>query len=61
VQQPETNPDAFNAFEAAGWEEKAAGYDVFLGAITSRVAEPVAACRTASDSNAARPALSPLG
>jgi SAM-dependent methyltransferase len=31
------DPDAFNAFEAAGWETKAAGYDRFFGAITSRV------------------------
>jgi SAM-dependent methyltransferase len=29
--------DAFNAFEAAGWEAKAAGYDRFFGAITTRV------------------------
>jgi SAM-dependent methyltransferase len=31
--------DAFNAFEAAGWEAKAAGYDRFFGAITGRVIE----------------------
>jgi SAM-dependent methyltransferase len=29
--------DAFNAFEAAGWEAKATGYDRFFGAITTRV------------------------
>jgi ubiquinone/menaquinone biosynthesis C-methylase UbiE len=29
--------DAFNAFEAAGWETKAPGYDRFFGAITTRV------------------------
>jgi SAM-dependent methyltransferase len=33
--------DAFNAFEAAGWETKAAGYDRFFGAITSRLIEPL--------------------
>jgi len=33
--------DAFNAFEAAGWETKAVGYDRFFGAITSRVIEPL--------------------
>jgi SAM-dependent methyltransferase len=33
--------DAFNAFEAAGWETKAAGYDRFFGTITSRVIEPL--------------------
>jgi SAM-dependent methyltransferase len=32
-----SDPDAFNAFEAAGWEAKAAGYDRFFGAITTRV------------------------
>ena len=35
------DPDAFNAFEAAGWEAKAAGYDRFFGAITGRVIEPL--------------------
>jgi SAM-dependent methyltransferase len=33
--------DAFNAFEAAGWETKAAGYDRFFGTITSRLIEPL--------------------
>jgi len=36
-----TEADAFNAFEAAGWEAKAAGYDRFFGAITGRVIEPL--------------------
>jgi len=27
-------PDAFNAFEARGWEDKAASYDHFVGDIT---------------------------
>jgi SAM-dependent methyltransferase len=31
--------DAFNAFEAAGWEERADGYHRFFGAITTRVTE----------------------
>lgn len=30
-----TDPDAFNAFEAAGWEQHAGGYDRFFGAITT--------------------------
>jgi SAM-dependent methyltransferase len=33
--------EAFNAFEAAGWETKAAGYEDFFGGITSRVIEPL--------------------
>ena len=33
--------DAFNAFEAAGWETKAAGYDRFFRAITSRLIDPL--------------------
>jgi SAM-dependent methyltransferase len=32
---------AFNAFEAAGWESKAAGYDGFFGQVTARLAEPL--------------------
>ena len=32
--------DTFNAFEAAGWEEKAAGYEYF-GSLTGRLAEPL--------------------
>jgi len=35
------DPDAFNAFEAAGWEERAPGYDRFFGSITSRLAAPL--------------------
>jgi ubiquinone/menaquinone biosynthesis C-methylase UbiE len=35
------DPDAFNAFEAAGWHAKAAGYDDFFGEITGRVVEPL--------------------
>lgn len=33
--------DAFNAFEAAGWEKQAAGYEDFFGLITSRLVEPL--------------------
>ena len=38
---PEIDADAFNAFEAAGWEAKAGGYDRFIGGLTSRFAEPL--------------------
>ena len=33
--------DAFNAFEAAGWEKQAAGYEDFFGSITTRLVEPL--------------------
>jgi SAM-dependent methyltransferase len=33
--------DAFNAFEAAGWEEQAGGYHRFFGSLTTRVTEPL--------------------
>jgi SAM-dependent methyltransferase len=33
--------DAFTAFEAAGWDAKAASYDDFLGRITSRLVVPL--------------------
>jgi SAM-dependent methyltransferase len=36
-----TDPDAFNAFEAAGWERQVAGYDDFFGPITTRLVEPL--------------------
>lgn len=35
------DPDAFNAFEAAGWEAAAAGYEDFFAPITARVVEPL--------------------
>ena len=41
VGQAAIDPDAFNAFEAGGWEEKAAGYDRFFGRITSQLVEPL--------------------
>ena len=35
-------PEAFDAFEAAGWAEKdAAAYDILLGRVTERCAEPL--------------------
>jgi ubiquinone/menaquinone biosynthesis C-methylase UbiE len=39
--RPEIDPDAFNAFEAAGWEDKADGYDDLVGRVTSRLADPL--------------------
>jgi ubiquinone/menaquinone biosynthesis C-methylase UbiE len=33
--------DAFNAFEAAGWEKQARGYQNFFGSITTRLVEPL--------------------
>jgi SAM-dependent methyltransferase len=33
------DPDAFNAFEAAGWEQRADAYHRFAGSITTRVIE----------------------
>ena len=39
--QPEIDADAFNAFEAAGWEERADGYDDLIGRVTSRLADPL--------------------
>lgn len=35
------DPDAFNTFEAAAWEERAPTYEQFFGTITSRLAEPL--------------------
>ena len=39
--QPTVDADAFNAFEAAGWQRQAAGYDEFFGPITTRLVEPL--------------------
>jgi SAM-dependent methyltransferase len=33
--------DAFNQFEAAGWEKQAAGYEDFFGPIITRLVEPL--------------------
>jgi SAM-dependent methyltransferase len=35
------DPDPFDVFEVAGWEEKAAEYSRFLGSITSRMSKPL--------------------
>ncbi len=37
----QVDPDAFNAFEASGWEKQAAGYEDFFGRIVTRVIEPL--------------------
>jgi ubiquinone/menaquinone biosynthesis C-methylase UbiE len=37
----ESTADAFNAFEAAGWQAQAAGYEDFFGPITTRLVEPL--------------------
>jgi SAM-dependent methyltransferase len=41
MSQPGVDPEAFNAFEAAGWEQRAAPYDAFFAAVTSQVAGPL--------------------
>jgi hypothetical protein len=35
------DPDAFKAFEAAGWEKRAEDYDRFFRPLTSRMVEPL--------------------
>jgi ubiquinone/menaquinone biosynthesis C-methylase UbiE len=39
--EPTVDADAFNAFEAAGWQRQAGGYEDFFGPITTRVVEPL--------------------
>jgi SAM-dependent methyltransferase len=39
--QTPIDPDAFNAFEAAGWDERADAYHRFFGTLTTRVIEPL--------------------
>jgi SAM-dependent methyltransferase len=39
--EPTVDADAFNAFEAAGWQKQAAGYEGFFGPITTRLVEPL--------------------
>ena len=41
VEHAGIDADAFNAFEAAGWEERARAYDRFFRSLTSRLAEPL--------------------
>jgi SAM-dependent methyltransferase len=43
------DPDAFNAFEAAGWEEKAQVYDRSFRSLTSRLAEPLLDAASVTD------------
>ena len=43
VANPPVDPDAFDAFEAAGWEEKAVAYERFFDEITDRVVGPLLA------------------
>jgi SAM-dependent methyltransferase len=38
---PAVDADAFNAFEAAGWDARAGGYEDFFGPITVRAVEPL--------------------
>jgi SAM-dependent methyltransferase len=41
VTNPPADRDAFDAFEAAGWQEKAVGYERLFGGIAGRVVEPL--------------------
>jgi SAM-dependent methyltransferase len=41
METPTVDPDAFNAFEAAGWGERADGYHRFFGSLTTQVIEPL--------------------
>jgi SAM-dependent methyltransferase len=41
VADPPVDPDAFDAFEAAGWEESADAYERFFAAISDRVVGPL--------------------
>lgn len=38
---PAIDPDAFNAFEAEGWERRAEGYHDFFASITTRAIDPL--------------------
>jgi len=35
------DPQAFNAFEAAGWQQKAPAYDAFFASVTGRAVDPL--------------------
>ena len=41
METPTVDPDAFNAFEAAGWAQRADGYHRFFASLTTRVIEPL--------------------
>src|SRR3954454_11033676 len=41
MSKPAVDADAFNAFEAAGWETQVSGYEDFFGPITTRLVGPL--------------------
>src|SRR3954463_16024231 len=41
MSKPPVDADAFNAFEAAGWERQVSGYEDFFGPITTRLVGPL--------------------
>src|SRR3954447_1238188 len=41
MSKPPVDADAFNAFEAAGWEKQVSGYEDFFGPITTRLVGPL--------------------
>src|SRR3954451_1698920 len=41
MSKPPVDADAFNAFEAAGWEQQVSGYEDFFGPITTRLVGPL--------------------
>src|SRR4051794_1714706 len=41
MNKPPVDADAFNAFEAAGWEQQVSGYEDFFGPITTRLVGPL--------------------
>src|SRR4051812_25939355 len=41
MSDPTVDADAFNAFEASGWDRQSAAYDEFFPAITNRLIEPL--------------------
>jgi SAM-dependent methyltransferase len=41
MSEPPVDADAFNAFEAAGWEKQVSGYQDFFGPITTRLVGPL--------------------
>jgi len=49
VGSPPDDPDAFDAFEAAGWEERADAYERFFRGITGRVVAPLLAAASIGD------------
>src|SRR3954467_8725058 len=41
MSEPSVDADAFNAFEAAGWEKQASGYEDFFRPIATRLVGPL--------------------